>query len=75
MNAGARRRRERVQVLSLFAETDYLHELIEQYRDDVRYPVDGRARCAACGDRWMPVEHVRARLEELERIAYIKVGG
>lgn len=69
----ATRRREYVVPMSLFAETDRLRELIEQYREDIQYQLNGLARCAACGDRWMPVEHVRARLAELETAVYITV--
>lgn len=51
-----------------------LLQLIEQYRDDLAEDGwSGYVRCAACGDRVQPVDHVRDRLAELEGVAYIPV--
>lgn len=60
--------------LTLF--DDDLLALIEQYEADIaRYGHTGKVRCAACGDRLMPTDHVVERLNELRAVAFLHVDG
>src|SRR5438128_55921 len=59
---------------SLLGAHDELVALIEQYRSDLATPgASGKVRCAHCGDRFMPVEHVQERLAQLRALAFIDV--